>query len=1373
MDGAEIPQELRLASLAVPSQRVGNHGSEMVTYAGSWQWNRGSQPWRKSCLRIMAEATSQSQSVRRKPPQHGPYILRKLVANLPLSADGDSADVRITCVEVWNGNLYVGTSAAEIIHFVLLPPEPDDPSEEPTAIIASRLEPPHNDSNGPGVQQILLLPSIGKACVLCNNTLSIYSLPELSPDSTFKPISCLWVGGVDLNEHVDASPDDGVVVVIGLKKRLRLVQISENSPPKAIKAIEYGGCLVSVRRDTFSCAADAHSYALLDIVHQQKIGLFPISSLDPDAGDVGGAAENLATVPNAPSRSVSNASPHPRGHENQRGHARSTSLNVLGIGSPSSRTASPRPALQRHGFDVPESLSRDLSPAPPRSPGHAPMGNESSERASSHPRSGATSPDKPLPQPPPEDSVQVEELPLPQPPPFVPLKPHVASPNPNEFLLTVGTTPLDQGVGMFVNLDGDMCRGSIQFSSYPDAIVVDGTGIDLSASMSPDMNAEEGYVLAAVHQETDGSMAYGVEIQRWDVDPSAAEVDKYWLDFDRLGLPGHNKGSHIPTPIGMRTVIQPYDLLIPEVGAALTMLPLQLNPSGNAVETVSEATKAQKRADREFAERLSKLQSQTVVWTGDQIWWTVRNPLVTRLDARIEEAQYTLTGDETRIQPNRGLLERLLGDIRGQEPRNEAEYLSLIYIRQKASLLLFMDVVLRTQADGIILENEKRITEQALMEGEMDPRVVLSLMPILNQEVVQGAEGIQIYGGITTLVEQFLHQNDLSTVSKNASGPFRDNLLQFVKRYLQFWRRRKGMASVTNDPYVFRTVDAALLHILLLLDQGSPRGTSSPSPHRTELYDLLDREVECFDRAVELLEHFKRLFLLSRLYQGNCKASVKASKVLATWKRIIEGEEDKGSELVDGEHRVRDYLTKIRDQALVEEYGTWLANRNPKLGVKVFADDQSRVKFEPTRAVALLKEKAPGAVKEYLEYLVFDIKKHPQYVNELIAFYLDTVITELESKPESRATLSQSYETYRILEPPKPTYYSFIIDNGLDVEWWSARLRLLQLLGDTSSYDVDAVLSRLQPYEQELVSEMIILNGRRERHEEALKLLTHGLGDYNTALNYCLYGYASIHRPITAGAPPVSHSQIPIRAEQSRMLGFLLQEFLKIEDLSQRVERTSELLERFGGWLDVADVLAILPNEWSVDIRACSTLGLGACAPEGASNASDITADVLTTTSPSRTPASYLSNTLLYLESLNTKMQRRMLTKDEEASAQNEDLEVRREDQEKINRFSSLHQKEEILEEELRAKIKEKEDLEEISGELELVDEEEKVPYKVGDCFVSLPQPQVLELLGSSTETIDGEVEALKSKLEGIQEEMGELKKALYGRFGRSINLET
>ncbi|KAL6705588.1 hypothetical protein ACN47E_006535 [Coniothyrium glycines] len=1131
----------------------------------------------------MAEAAPRPQSTARPPPQHGPYLLRKLVSALPLAADGDPAVVRITCVEVWDGNLYVGTSAAEILHFVLLPPEPDDASHEPTAILASRLEPQHNDASGPGVQQILLLPRVNKACVLCNNTLSIYSLPELSPDSTFKPISCLWVGGVDLNGQDDGT--EGVAVVIGLKKRLRLVHISENSPPRAVKAIEYGGCLVSVRRDTFSCAADAHSYALLDIEHQQKIGLFPISSLDPQAGDVGGAAESLATAPHAPSRSVSSASAQPR-QEELRGHARSTSSNVLGLGNSASRAASPRPPGRRYGFDVPDSLSRDISPASGRSPARAPLG-DASDRTSSQTRGGAASPDKPLPPPPEGNTPQITEPEL-QSPAFTPLRAHVASPTPNEFLLTVGTTPTEQGVGMFVNLDGDMCRGSIQFSSYPDAIVVEGSGIDLAASLGPDMNAEEGYVLAIVRRgDSDSGITYGIEIQRWDVDPGAGETQKEWLDFSEFSVATPHDGTHVTMPLGMRTVVQPYDLVLPQIGSKLSVQRLQLRRDVDSAHAVLKLSKAQAKADRDFTDRLSKLQAQTVVWAGDQIWWTVRNPLLIRLDSRLEAAQYTSTGDGQRIQPNRSLLERVLGDTRGQEPRDESEYLSLIYIRQKASLMLFMDVVLRTRSNIIIFESEKRITEQALIEGEIDPRVVLSLLPMLNQEIVQGSEGIQISGGITTLVETFLEQNDLSTMSMDVTGPFGDNILHFVKRYLQFWKRQKGMASVTNDPDVFRTVDAALLHILLLLDQGSANGTSSPGTHRAELNDLVDKEVECFDRAVELLEQFKRLFLLSRLYQSNCKAPAKASKVLATWRRIIEGEEDRGGELVDGEQRLREYLARIRDQSIVQEYGAWLANRNPKLGVQVFADDHSRVKFEPTQAVALLREKAPGAVKEYLEYLVFG-KKHTQYVNELITFYLDTCITELENNSESRETLSQTYETYRILQPPKPTYHSFITDNAIPAEWWQARLRLLQLLGDnrpaTSSYDVGSILTRLQPYEQELVPEMIILNGRQERHQEALRLLTHGLGDFNTAISYCLYGYSSIFRPIASRGPPVSQADMPSRNEQSRLFNFLLQEFLHIEDLSQRVERTSELLERFGGWFDIGDVLALVPNEWSVDV---------------------------------------------------------------------------------------------------------------------------------------------------------------------------------------------
>lgn len=63
--------------------------------------------------------------------------------------------------------------------------------------------------------------------------------------------------------------------------------------------------------------------------------------------------------------------------------------------------------------------------------------------------------------------------------------------------------------------------------------------------------------------------------------------------------------------------------------------------------------------------------------------------------------------------------------------------------------------------------------------------------------------------------------------------------------------------------------------------------------------------------------------------------------------------------------------------------------------------------------------------------------------------------------------------------------------------------------------------------------------------------------------------------------------------------------------------------------------------------------------------------------------------------------------------------------------------------------------------------------YKVGDSFFSLPVTEVQELLATSVENIDGEVTALEEKMSGLNDEMQELKAALYGRFGRSINLET
>lgn len=71
-------------------------------------------------------------------------------------------------------------------------------------------------------------------------------------------------------------------------------------------------------------------------------------------------------------------------------------------------------------------------------------------------------------------------------------------------------------------------------------------------------------------------------------------------------------------------------------------------------------------------------------------------------------------------------------------------------------------------------------------------------------------------------------------------------------------------------------------------------------------------------------------------------------------------------------------------------------------------------------------------------------------------------------------------------------------------------------------------------------------------------------------------------------------------------------------------------------------------------------------------------------------------------------------------------------------------------------------------------DSTDTVPrYKIGDTYISLPVPEIQEMLAVSTEKIENSISSLTNKLSTIREEMEQLKVQLYARFGKSINLET
>ncbi|KAF6813439.1 TGFbeta receptor associated protein [Colletotrichum sojae] len=1113
----------------------------------------------------------------------GPYVLHTLLDEVPLSADGAVEGVKINCVDYLDQNLYVGTSASELLHFVRIPPDPADRAGRPTFILASRLKPAFAESGNsqPGVQQILLLPKVGKACVLCNWTVTFYSLPELSPVfGTTQVKNCNWVGGVDLNEPQDHDddPSAGVFILLSLNRRIQVVRIGEVA--RAVKNIDVASTTISVRRDSIACVADARSYSLLDVDRQLRIPLMTISSLDDSqpAGEIGQAQDIAGSADGGILRSASAAQNRPLlSAGDPHGHARSTSLGGL-LGG---RSQSPRASDDR---GVQE------SPAPTPSTSPRPSGEAQIPPPSS---------DKPLPAAPGAQLSHTKPTPV-----F--LKPHIVSPTAEEFLIVTGTGRLEPGIGMFVNLDGDPTRPTVEFDRYPREIVVDGGSFDLSSSKLTLGEEEEGYVIASMTKDSLNGIRYGLEIQRWDADGTEPEIAKWWLEAD-------STDKDEATPLGIRALIDAEATHFEEVIDKLCQR--KFSPfSGSGLENpifsprsadsrtasslervtkerelferdadsqeedaLPEGWEANREAEEEeFARRLANAHTRIAVWSGNRIWWAIRNPMLLRLEARLEAACEQRDAFNPAKLDRRAIL-TVLNSFRGQDPKSELEFVTFSYLRQRAGVLLLTSLLHAT--DAPFSDAELQALEEVLVDSSLDPRVVLSLVPGLRNEIVESRKGIWIFGGVKKTTESYLESEYFQKATRT-NGNLDIKVMQFLRRFLAAWRKKKGFGSVADEAEVFRTVDAALLLVLLELDTKSPQGLARKSSSvRSELYDVVDKGVDCFDRAAGLLETYHRLFVLSRLYQSRKMAG----DVLATWRRIIEGERDDGGELCDGEVRVREYLAKISSQALVREYGVWLAARNPKLGVQVFAEDKGKApKFEPATVVAILREEAPNAVRYYLEHLVFG-KGHTGYVNDLITYYLDVVITDLQSSQESRDAFAGTYTAYRALQAPKPTYRQFLTDNAPeDDEVWHSRLRLLQLLGGANHYDARSIRERIATLPDELlVPETIILDGRERRHEDAIRLLVHKLGDYDTAVSYCLRGGSSIY-----ARPDGRRESMPTHDMQSRLFQAVLGEFLSIEDVSDQIEQTSALLERFGGWFDVEDVLALIPDEWSVDIVA-------------------------------------------------------------------------------------------------------------------------------------------------------------------------------------------
>eukprot|EP00049_Salpingoeca_infusionum_P022429 m.6664 g.6664 ORF g.6664 m.6664 type:complete len:132 (+) comp5181_c0_seq1:264-659(+) len=129
-------------------------------------------------------------------------------------------------------------------------------------------------------------------------------------------------------------------------------------------------------------------------------------------------------------------------------------------------------------------------------------------------------------------------------------------------------------------------------------------------------------------------------------------------------------------------------------------------------------------------------------------------------------------------------------------------------------------------------------------------------------------------------------------------------------------------------------------------------------------------------------------------------------------------------------------------------------------------------------------------------------------------------------------------------------------------------------------------------------------------------------------------------------------------------------------------------------------------------------------------------------------------------------MERRLVSKEDESDAL-----ILREDQDMINEFARQNVRLHDLKQQLKMLQHDAEGLEDASNEV-LLSDEDQVKMKIGDCFFSMVQDDAETVVSGLQEINEQDVDALNGKIEAVEKRLAELKATLYGKFGKSINLE-
>ncbi|CAO3595317.1 unnamed protein product [Absidia cylindrospora] len=642
--------------------------------------------------------------------------------------------------------------------------------------------------------------------------------------------------------------------------------------------------------------------------------------------------------------------------------------------------------------------------------------------------------------------------------PLVP-RPVAAVIKSDEFLMVSGSAS-NQTIGIFLDARGNAIRGTMQWSSYPKSICV-----------------EYPYIAALLRNNTIEIHNINNQqlLQIITLDPG---VEPRGMSF------GHGIKVHLDG-LASRLYQRPYR----HNDRSATVSNQSTHIGGGGDDEEDELQVALKRQ----VSRLATVPAKILVFGRNSVMAQIITPLVIQVDAliddnRIEEAmEMTDQARNTMSSTN---------DVHMKRMQSELDY-----IYQKCGLLMLKETVFE---DAFTL----------LSKGNLDPRLVIWLfngdLAIQNNE--DSSSPMLVFDGISGLLDQvnsidnivssamaknYPEQQDQSPSSANMEirRTLRENAKEAAQKYLLAERgKRRDILGQGN--FMCKAIDTSLLKLFTLNND------------LRMIYRIMKEPNDCdIEECKKALMESKQYYALSIFYES--KNMLEASLDLRI--QIYEGKLPDDN-FKEGWDRIKDILLQNNELSLsqVMNYAWWLMDKSPTDGVEVLIRSPLATSMDPGVILDKLTALGTEATRTYLEYLVITRQNQDsQYHTQLACTYIKDVQQEIEETDHGIDELDGLVKEFKnSVDPMKPnvdseTFVGFLgRKQHVESKLFVKRLPLLRLLQESQLYDATTILDALLKTGH-LQIEKAIVFGRIGRHQEALDILIHQLGDFVGAETYC------------------------------------------------------------------------------------------------------------------------------------------------------------------------------------------------------------------------------------------------------------------------------